>query len=135
MQHTARVALVPLLLLLLAGCDRLFGPSEAELQITDIEVGTGEEALPGDSITVHYRGWLEDGTVFDDSRARGEPAAFRIGVGRLIAGWDQGIPGMREGGVRELVVPPHLGYGSRPVGPIPPNSTLYFEVELLRVER
>lgn len=107
-----------------------------ELQIRDIVTGTGEEAVPGATVTVHYTGWLMDGTKFDSSLDRGEPFSFPLGASRVIRGWDQGVEGMRVGGKRELIIPPELGYGARGAGGvIPPNSTLRFEVELLRVSK
>jgi FKBP-type peptidyl-prolyl cis-trans isomerase len=84
-------------------------------------------------VTVHYKGWLDNGTVFDSSRSRNEPFSFKLGGGDVIKGWDEGVVGMRVGGVRELTVPPSLGYGEQDMGKIPPNSTLHFEVELLEV--
>lgn len=108
----------------------------AELEIRDIVVGTGEEAVPGATVTVHYTGWLMDGTKFDSSLDRGEPFSFPLGASRVIRGWDQGVEGMRVGGKRELVIPPELGYGARGAGGvIPPNATLRFEVELLGVAK
>jgi len=109
---------------------------ENGLQIEDLKVGTGPEAKAGDTISVNYSGALENGTVFDASEKHGGPATFQIGVGQLIKGWDEGIPGMKVGGKRKLIVPPSLGYGSQNVGNglIPPNSTLFFEVELLSVQ-
>jgi rhodanese-related sulfurtransferase len=113
-----------------------FGALAAELEIKDIVVGTGEEAVPGATVTVHYTGWLADGTKFDSSLDRGEPFSFPLGASRVIRGWDQGVEGMRVGGKRELVIPPELGYGARGAGGvIPPNATLRFEVELLAVSR
>ena len=109
---------------------------ENGLQIEDLTIGTGPEAKAGDTISVNYVGALENGTVFDASEKHGGPATFQIGVGQLIKGWDIGIPGMKVGGKRKLIVPPSLGYGSQNVGNglIPPNSTLTFEVELLAVQ-
>src|SRR3989344_2283219 len=109
---------------------------ENGLQIEDLKVGTGDEAKAGDTISVNYSGSLENGTVFDASAKHGGPATFQIGVGQLIKGWDIGIPGMKIGGKRKLIVPPSLGYGSQNVGNglIPPNSTLVFEVELLAIQ-
>jgi len=105
------------------------------LQITDTEVGEGEEAVAGKTVVVHYTGRLEDGTVFDSSHNRGEPFEFPLGAGRVIAGWDQGVVGMKVGGKRTLVIAPEMGYGSQGVpGVIPPNATLIFEVELLEVK-
>lgn len=108
-------------------------PVVGELKIEDIKVGTGAEAKAGDKVAVHYTGTLADGTVFDSSKTRGTPFEFNLGTGEVIQGWDRGVAGMKVGGVRKLVIPPELGYGSRGVGPIPPNSTLTFEVELLTV--
>ncbi len=104
-----------------------------ELQITDHELGQGDEAVSGQSVTVHYTGTFEDGRQFDSSVGRG-PFTFKLGAGQVIKGWDQGVAGMKVGGKRRLVIPSELGYGSRGAGNvIPPNSTLVFEVELLSV--
>ena len=97
-------------------------------------VGTGREVAEGAEVEVHYVGQLADGTVFDASRERGTPFSFRLGQGAVIEGWELGLRGMREGGTRRIVIPPELGYGDRDLGTIPPNSTLFFEVELLAVE-
>lgn len=102
--------------------------------VQDRIVGTGAEATPGKTVSVHYVGVLEDGTQFDSSVARGTPFSFRLGAGEVIAGWDQGVAGMKVGGRRILIIPPELGYGSQARGPIPANATLIFEVELLGVE-
>ena len=104
------------------------------LQYTDDQVGTGAVAEPGKNVSVHYTGWLMNGTKFDSSRDRGQPFTFPLGAGRVIKGWDEGVAGMRVGGKRTLIIPPDLAYGSRATGPIPPNSTLKFEVELLDVK-
>lgn len=104
-----------------------------QLQWSDLATGEGEEATPGSEATVHYTGWLTDGRKFDSSRDRGQPFTFRVGGGQVIRGWDEGVAGMRVGGRRTLVIPADLGYGSRGVGPIPPNATLVFAVELLGV--
>ncbi|MDF7675211.1 FKBP-type peptidyl-prolyl cis-trans isomerase [Neisseriaceae bacterium ESL0693] len=105
------------------------------LVIEDIQTGTGKEAAKGQEITVHYTGWLEDGTVFDSSVSRKQPLSFTLGVGMVIAGWDQGFDGMKEGGKRKLTIPPQLAYGKRGAGGvIPPDATLIFEVELLKVD-
>lgn len=106
----------------------------AELQIEDLKVGDGAEATKGKTVSVHYTGTLLDGTKFDSSLDRGEPFVFPLGAGRVIKGWDEGVVGMKEGGKRKLTIPPSLGYGSRPAGKIPPNSTLVFEIELLDVK-
>jgi peptidylprolyl isomerase len=106
-----------------------------DLVITDLQQGTGKEAVKGKEITVHYTGMLEDGTVFDSSVTRKQPLTFTLGAGMVIIGWDQGFDGMKEGGKRKLTIPPHMAYGSRGAGGvIPPNATLIFDVELLQVE-
>ncbi|MAA98219.1 MAG: peptidylprolyl isomerase [Stappia sp.] len=110
--------------------------SADSLKIRDLVVGTGDEAVNGAMVTVHYDGYLMDGTKFDSSRDRGEPFSFPLGGGRVIQGWDRGVAGMKVGGMRELVIPPELAYGSRGAGGvIPPNATLRFEVELLGVDK
>ncbi|GEN06755.1 peptidylprolyl isomerase/FKBP-type peptidyl-prolyl cis-trans isomerase FkpA [Myxococcus fulvus] len=104
------------------------------LKVEDSKVGTGTEATAGKSVTVHYVGTLTNGQKFDSSRDRGQGFTFRLGAGQVIQGWDQGVAGMKVGGVRKLTIPPELGYGSRGAGGvIPPNATLVFEVELLDV--
>jgi FKBP-type peptidyl-prolyl cis-trans isomerase FkpA len=115
--------------------------SITSLQVTDVKVGTGTEATNGKSVTVHYTGWLyresaadKHGTKFDSSRDRNQPFVFTLGVGSVIRGWDQGVLGMKVGGQRTLIIPPSLGYGSQANGPIPPNATLVFDVELLGVQ-
>jgi len=102
------------------------------LIIDDVTVGSGDEAKSGMNVTVHYTGWLLEGEKFDSSKDRGIPFEFPLGGGRVIKGWDQGVVGMRVGGVRKLTIPASLGYGARGAGGvIPPNATLVFEVELL----
>lgn len=106
-----------------------------ELETVDLEVGAGAEAAAGSTITVHYTGWLaSDGTIFDSSHLRGEPATF--GLDSVIAGWTEGIPGMKEGGKRRLIIPSEKAYGASgtPDGSIPANADLVFEVELVSVE-
>ncbi len=104
------------------------------LQVDDIKVGTGKEAKAGAKVTVHYVGTLTSGSKFDSSRDRNEGFAFKLGAGQVIQGWDQGVAGMKVGGVRKLTIPPELGYGARGYPPvIPPGATLVFEVELLEV--
>ncbi len=106
------------------------------LDYRDVVVGTGEEARPGMTATVHYTGWLRsNGQKFDSSRDSGQPFSFNIGAGQVIQGWDKGVAGMKVGGKRILVIPPELGYGATGAGGvIPPNATLVFEVELLSVK-
>jgi len=124
--------LLALVTLGLVGCGGDGSPTAPEeLIVEDLVPGSGATAATGDEATVHYIGTLEDGTRFDSSYERGVPFTFRIGAGQVIAGWDQGVPGMKVGGRRRLTIPPSLGYGSRAVGPIPPSSTLIFEIELL----
>ncbi len=101
------------------------------LYYQDLEAGEGEAASAGQQVAVYYRGWLPNGTRFDQRQAPSEPFVFTLGTGAVIAGWDQGVAGMRPGGLRLLVIPPSLGYGDRPNGPIPANSVLVFEVRLL----
>ncbi|HLE67393.1 MAG TPA: FKBP-type peptidyl-prolyl cis-trans isomerase [Burkholderiales bacterium] len=108
------------------------------LIIEDVVAGSGDEALAGKTVTVHYTGWLleggKQGKKFDSSRDRNDPFAFPLGGGRVIRGWDEGVAGMKTGGKRKLTIPPALGYGARGAGSvIPPHATLLFEVELLKV--
>ena len=124
------------------GCDSSpTGPSNfAPYSQTDLRVGTGGDAVNGRVLTVHYTGWFYNasrpeskGPVFDSS-AEGDPFIFTLGVGEVITGWDQGVAGMRVGGLRRLILPPSLAYGAFRSGPIPPNATLLFEIELLDVQ-
>jgi FKBP-type peptidyl-prolyl cis-trans isomerase len=106
-----------------------------KVDMKDLVVGKGQEAKPGDNVSVHYVGTLTDGKEFDQSRKRGQPFTFPLGQGRVIKGWDQGVVGMKVGGKRKLTIPPSLAYGDRGAGSIPPNSTLIFEVELLEIKK
>ena len=129
------VALMLVGLVGLVGCgsgqETPTGPSS--LTVEDLVVGTGATAAAGDTVTVHYVGTLLNGTKFDSSYDAGRPFTFKIGAGQVIAGWDQGVPGMKVGGKRRLTIPPSLGYGNQANGPIPPNSTLRFDIELLSI--
>ena len=109
------------------------------LQITDTKAGTGAEARKGQTVTVHYTGWLfnngQQGAKFDSSRDRKDPFKFPLGSGMVLKGWDEGVAGMKVGGQRTLIIPPEMGYGARGAGGvIPPNATLKFDVELLGVD-
>jgi FKBP-type peptidyl-prolyl cis-trans isomerase FkpA len=105
------------------------------LKYTDTKVGTGAEAKAGQTASVHYTGWLTNGTKFDSSKDRGQPFSFRLGGGQVIKGWDEGVQGMKVGGTRKLTIPADLGYGARGAGGvIPPGATLIFDVELLGVK-
>jgi FKBP-type peptidyl-prolyl cis-trans isomerase len=105
-----------------------------KLLVEELVVGTGAAASAGQQVTVHYTGWLTNGTKFDSSKDRGDPFVFHLGRGQVIKGWDDGVQGMKVGGKRKLTIPPGMAYGSRGAGGvIPPNATLVFEVELLGV--
>lgn len=111
-----------------------FTESPTGLKWYDFTLGSGDSTDTGDILYVHYHGWLMDSTLFDSSYLREEPFGFTLGAGQVIAGWDEGLLNMSVGGERQLIVPPSLAYGDRARGPIPANSTLIFEVELVRVE-
>jgi len=108
--------------------------TDSGLQIEEVTVGEGTEAESGKTVSVHYTGWLTDGTKFDSSVDRNDPFEFRLGAGMVIKGWDEGVAGMKIGGKRKLTIPADLGYGAFGAGGvIPPNATLVFDVELLAV--
>ena len=108
--------------------------TKSGLKYEDLKEGTGDEAKAGDTVQVHYTGWLKDGKKFDSSLDRREPFSFKLGAGKVIKGWDEGVAGMKVGGKRKLTIPPELGYGKNGQGPIPPNATLLFDVELVDVK-
>ncbi|MFO7594240.1 MAG: FKBP-type peptidyl-prolyl cis-trans isomerase [Pseudomonadota bacterium] len=108
--------------------------TDSGLKYEDIVEGEGATADAGQTVSVHYTGWLENGSKFDSSKDRNEPFRFRLGGGMVIKGWDEGVQGMKVGGKRKLTLPPELGYGARGAGGvIPPNAILIFEVELLDI--
>lgn len=108
--------------------------TETGLIIEDLTEGTGDTAAAGQTVSVHYTGWLTNGNKFDSSKDRDDPFKFALGARQVIAGWDEGVQGMKIGGTRKLTIPPSLGYGARGAGGvIPPNATLVFEVELLEI--
>lgn len=129
MRRSLFLALVAAILLPACGSDEVTG----ELVIADIVVGTGATAVVGDVITVHYLGTFTSGQKFESSYDTGRPYTFRLGAGAVIPGWDQGLVGMKVGGKRRLTIPPNLAYGSQGQGPIPGNTTIVFEVELLSI--
>ena len=134
------LALISCLFVSLAFAQENAVTSKSGLKYVDIKVGTGDEAKKGMSVTVHYTGWLyvkgQRGAKFDSSVDSGRPFTFKLGAGEVIQGWDEGVAGMKVGGKRELFIPPKLGYGSTGAGGvIPPNATLDFEVELLKVAK
>jgi FKBP-type peptidyl-prolyl cis-trans isomerase len=123
------------------GSDKLVPPTQPtpsvqaqDLKIEDLQVGTGPEVKSGDTVVIHYKGTLTDGTPFDSSYDRNEPYETQIGVGTVIKGWDLGVVGMKVGGKRKLTIPANLAYGEQGSGQIPPNATLIFELELLEIK-
>jgi FKBP-type peptidyl-prolyl cis-trans isomerase FkpA len=114
-----------------AGCGKETPTAPSLFRAEDIRLGEGVPAVAGDTLTVNYVGTLENGQVFDSSYDRNQPYTFVLGAGTVIRGWDLGMVGMRVGGLRRLTIPPALAYGDRGSGPIPPNATLMFDVELL----
>jgi FKBP-type peptidyl-prolyl cis-trans isomerase FkpA len=138
-----RYVFVLMMATLLTGCGGGDGPTAPSVNVpfsvTELRAGTGREAVAGKAVTVHYTGWLYDpnqpnnkGSQFDTS-VNGQPYSFVLGAGAVIRGWDQGLVGLKVGGVRQLVIPPDLAYGAAGRGPIPPNATLLFDVELMAV--
>lgn len=128
------------LALIVAGCSESpTAPNNADFSQSDLRLGTGTDAVTGRVLTVNYTGWFYNASAPDqkgvqfDSSAGQTPLTFTLGAGQVIRGWDQGVQGMKVGGVRRLVVPPSLAYGQTRFGPIPPNATLVFEIELLEV--
>jgi FKBP-type peptidyl-prolyl cis-trans isomerase FkpA len=139
-QRNQRILLIFIFLVIIAGGAyiALSGRSSKQASVTDLKIedlvqGSGPAAKAGDSVTVNYTGWLTDVTKFDSSLDSGQPFTFTLGTGSVITGWDQGLAGMQVGGKRKLTIPPNLGYGAQANGPIPANSTLIFEVELLSI--
>lgn len=108
--------------------------NQTDLKIEDLKVGQGKEVKKGDTAQVHYLGTLTNGEKFDSSYDRNQPFEFQVGAGQVIEGWDQGLLGMKIGGKRKLTIPPTLGYGNQPIGTIPANSTLIFEIELITIK-
>jgi FKBP-type peptidyl-prolyl cis-trans isomerase len=130
-----RVVAVAVPVMLLAGCGGSTDPSSSDgtLVVQDLILGTGAVAVVGDTVSVHYVGTLTNGTKFDSSYDRNQPYSFRLGAGQVIAGFDQGVVGMRVGGKRRLTIPPNLGYGNQANQGIPANSTLIFEIDLVSI--
>ena len=139
-----RVLIILLAAALLAACaankteateDSALITTDSGLQYEILQEGEGTPAQAGNTVNVHYTGWLMDGTKFDSSHDRNQPFSFRLGQGRVIRGWDEGVQGMKPGEKRLLIIPAELGYGARGAGGvIPPNATLKFEVELLSIQ-
>lgn len=133
-QKILRTGFVAVALMALFGTPAMAEPKTTKMDVKDVIVGTGDEAVQNSKVQVHYTGWLMDGTKFDSSKDRGTPFSFTLGAREVIPGWDMGVKGMKVGGKRELIIPPELAYGKRGApGAIPPDSTLKFEVELMGV--
>ena len=132
-RHSSCAQLRPARLYGLAGGTVLKTKTDSGLEYEDIKLGEGASPQTGQVVVVHYVGTLTNGSKFDSSRDRGRPFEFIIGVGQVIKGWDEGVASMKVGGTRNLTIPADLGYGKSGVGPIPPNATLLFEVELLAI--
>jgi FKBP-type peptidyl-prolyl cis-trans isomerase len=133
------LCLTPCLALVMQGQDKdkakeKVVTTKSGLKYVDQKIGTGPAAKKGDIVTVHYTGWLENGKKFESSRGK-RPYRFQLGARRVIRGWDEGLLGMKKRGKRKLIVPPELGYGPKENGPIPANSTLIFEVEMIKIEK
>jgi FKBP-type peptidyl-prolyl cis-trans isomerase len=133
------ITLIAVLTVIAAGQAKMT-TTKSGLKYTDEKIGDGDTAMKGNTVEVHYTGWLyvkgQRGTKFDSSVDKNRPFSFKLGARQVIAGWDEGVEGMKVGGKRELIIPPDLGYGSQPMaGVIPANSTLDFEVELLKVTK
>ena len=110
--------------------------TKSGLKYVELKEGTGDEAKAGQTVEVHYTGWLKDGTKFDSSKDHGRPFSFKLGAGQVIKGWDEGVAGMKTGGKRKLMIPPELAYGKRGFpGAIPPDAELTFEVELVQIKK
>ena len=128
------------IMMALLGIGRAMMPSEGmangfTIEVTHVPHHCNKKATPGSMVSVHYTGTLENGKEFDSSRGRGKPIDFKLGAGQVIKGWDHGIEDMCIGEKRKLTIPPEMGYGDRSVGPIPGGSTLYFDVELMDVQK
>jgi FKBP-type peptidyl-prolyl cis-trans isomerase len=139
MRYTLTLTILVLMVTIAAGQDKMT-TTKSGLKYMDQKVGSGDVAMKGNSVSVHYTGWFytegKRGAKFDSSLDRNMPFEFKLGARQVIPGWDEGVEGMKVGGKRELIIPPDLGYGPRGMpGIIPPNSTLNFEVELLKVSK
>ncbi len=116
------------------GADEKVITTDSGLKYIDLKPGSGDAAKKGDHVTVHYTGWLKNGTKFDSSVDRDKPFSFDLGAGDVIKGWDEGVAGMKSGGKRKLIIPSKLAYGENGRGKIPPDAELTFEVELLKIQ-